>query len=270
MKPEHFGWLHLLNVNLFQLGGAQISAKALLSSLIALLLLLRLTRALNDWLVHRALAGGRVELGTRETAATLIRYVVLVIGIMAIVNAMGIQLSSFTMLAGAVGVGVGFGLQNIISNFISGLIVMVEHPVEPGDHVVVAGVEGDVITIGARATTLLTAQGSLVVVPNQAFITGNVVNWTVHGVGHREILKLRLSGDPGEDEALLIAAVSGVAGVLADPPPRLFIDSIDHAGRDLELQFAVTGDATQRLQLRSAVQRAILDALASHQRELAP
>src|SRR5690606_8559421 len=95
----------------------------------------------------------------------------------AIVQTVGIDLTTFNVLAGALGIGVGFGLQNVVSNFIAGLIIMFERPVKIGDRIVVGGVAGNVIDIGARSTTVLDNDNIAVIVPNAKFITENVINW---------------------------------------------------------------------------------------------
>ena len=170
-----------LDVRLFNLGGNPFTLGSLLGGLIAFVALLVFARWLRRLISERLLGRGHLDVSTRETVSALTQYIVLGIGAVSILNIVGLRLSSFTLLAGAFGVGVGFGLQNIFSNFISGLIVMFERPIKIGDHIVLAGVDGDVAYIGMRATTLRTAQGSLVVVPNQTIITNNVTNWDVIG-----------------------------------------------------------------------------------------
>ncbi len=108
---------------------------------------------------------------------TLARYLMLLIGLLVIVQTAGIDLTTFNVLAGAVGIGVGFGLQNVVSNFIAGIIIMFERPIKIGDRIVVGGVEGNVVEIGARGTTVLNNDNISVIVPNSKFITEDVINW---------------------------------------------------------------------------------------------
>jgi small-conductance mechanosensitive channel len=95
-----------------------------------------------------------------------------------ILQTVGIDLTALSILTGAVGLGIGFGLQNIASNFISGLIILFERPVRIGDRIAVGDVEGDVMRIGARSTTVLTNDNIDIIIPNSKLITENVVNWT--------------------------------------------------------------------------------------------
>jgi small-conductance mechanosensitive channel len=262
-------YLHdALALKLFNVGGAPFTAGHLVAALLALAALLLFSRWLQNWMLRRLLGRGHLSLDTRETAASLTRYLVLTVGVIVILDAVGIRLSSFTVLAGALGVGVGFGLQNIFSNFVSGLMVMFERPVKLGDHIVVSGVEGDVIAIGMRATTLRTAQGNNVIVPNQGFITGNVVNWSRDGTT-AAVLQWRMQGAPAEDEALLLRVLGDNPRVLKAPAPSAYVISADHAGHVMEAHFHVSGDAQGRLRVCSDINRALLEALAKANQALA-
>ena len=94
----------------------------------------------------------------RQAVGTLVRYAITTLGVVVILQAVGIDFSAFTVLAGAVGVGLGFGLQNVASNFVSGLIILFERPIKVGDRIEVGGVSGEVRSIGARATMIVTAE----------------------------------------------------------------------------------------------------------------
>lgn len=258
-----------LDTRLFHIGGSDFTLGSLLAGLIALVVLLVLARALRRWMSQRLLARGHLDASTRETVSALTHYIVLGIGFVTILNAVGIQLSSFTVLAGAFGVGVGFGLQNIFSNFISGLIVMFERPIKIGDHIVLAGVDGDVAHIGMRATTLRTAQGSFVVVPNQAIITNNVTNWDQFGSSAIS-MQFRLAGSLADDQAMLLGVLDANADVLKMPGRTIYVVAVDHAGHLLEIHFSVHGDAVERLAIVSAINTAVRNELTRAGRALAP
>jgi small-conductance mechanosensitive channel len=257
-----------VNFRLFKLGGADFTVGSLITTLAALFLLLIFARWQRRWMYQRVLARGNLDLNTRETVSTLTQYVVVAFGLVVILNSIGVNLSSFTVLAGALGVGVGFGLQNIFSNFISGLIVMFERPVKIGDHVVVSGVEGDVVAIGMRATTLRSAQGSLIIVPNQSFITGNVVNWDQAG-SSAMVLQYRMMGTPSEEEALLLGALGASPEVLKTPAPSVYLAAIDYAGHVMEVHFWLAGDAVQRLKVVGDINKKVLAELALRTQTLA-
>src|SRR5438093_3507122 len=169
--------LDLLDVRLFTLGGTPITIWDLGFIIVALIALFWFTSFQQRWVARRLAGHTHLDEATRQTIGTLVRYFTLVIGFLVIMQAAGINLTTFNVVAGAVGVGVGFGLQNIVSNFISGLIVMFERPVKLGDRIEVGGIEGSVIEIGARATTVLTIDNVVAIIPNQKLITETVKNW---------------------------------------------------------------------------------------------
>lgn len=261
-----------LQIQLFKLGGADFTVGSLVATLAAIVLLFVFAGWLRRWMIQRLLARGHLDASTRATVSSLTQYVVLALGFVLILDSIGVKLSSFTVLAGALGVGVGFGLQNIFSNFISGLIVMFERPVKIGDHVIVAGAEGDVVGIGMRATTLRNAAGNLILVPNQNFITGNVINLvTWDRSGNAEVmLQFRMQGAVPEDEALLLRVLQAEPKVLKQPAPAVFVAAADHAGHVMEVHFWASADPEQRLAAVSRVNQQLLAELQQRGQALAP
>ena len=158
-------------------GETEVTVWSLVYLLVLVLLLMWVARRIQLWLANGPLLQPRLDLGARQAVGTLARYLVLLIGLLAIVQTAGIDLTTFNVLAGAVGIGVGFGLQNVVSNFIAGVIIMFERPIKIGDRIVVDEVEGNVVEIGARGTTVLGNDNIAVIVPNSKFITENVINW---------------------------------------------------------------------------------------------
>jgi small-conductance mechanosensitive channel len=213
---------------LFHIGKTDFTLGQLFAILIGVAMLYIATGVLTRFVTSRLLSYSHVDLSTRYTIAALIRYSVLVAGVMAIMQTAGINLSAFSVLAGAVGVGVGFGLQNIVSNFISGLIVMFERPIKIGDRVELSGIQGNVVRIGARATQIVAADGSVVFMPNQKFITDPVKNWAASA--EYEPLVLNVSTDKTANlrhvATLLGTTVQGHPGVMATPPARVWLTGI--------------------------------------------
>src|SRR5206468_9770341 len=181
-SPRIIQELDRFDVRLFTLGGTPITLWDIGFIVVGLLVLFWFSGFLKRWLDRRLAGHTHLDETTRKTIVSLVRYFTLVIGFMVIMQAAGINLTTFNVVAGAIGVGVGFGLQNIVSNFISGLIVMFERPVKVGGRVEVGGIEGSVVEIGARATTVLTLDNVAAIVPNQKLITETVKNWQ-HGNG---------------------------------------------------------------------------------------
>src|SRR5437868_6670967 len=151
------GWwsdFDVWNAPLFTIGGTPVTLLHLLALMALTIALIVIAARLQRLLANRVLARTHLDASTRELVASIIRYIVLTIGFLVIVQAFGINLTTLNVLAGAVGVGIGFGTQNIIQNWVSGLIVMFERPIRIGDRIQVAGIEGDVTEIGARRTTI--------------------------------------------------------------------------------------------------------------------
>jgi len=261
MEPQQI--LHDLDrfdVRLFTLGGTPITLWDVGFAVVGLIALFWFTAVLQRWLIRRLEGHGHLELGTRQTIASLVRYAVLVIGFLVIMQAAGINLTTFNVLAGAVGVGVGFGLQNIVSNFMSGLIVMFERPVKLGDRVEVGGIEGSVIAIGARATTVLTVDNVAAIVPNQKLITEIVKNWQ-HGAGTWP-LNIAVAAKSGSDVDAVREVMLGVARsnpeVSREPAPTVRLTTLAGGSPVFELRMSTPVGVARQPDLLSSLNFAIM------------
>jgi small-conductance mechanosensitive channel len=255
--------LDRFDVRLFTLGGTPITLWDLGFIVISLIVLLMFTAWLKRWTARRLARYTHLDLGARQTIATLVRYVTLVIGFLVIIQAAGINLTTFNVLAGAVGVGVGFGLQNIASNFISGLIVMFERPVKLGDRVDIGGVEGSVINIGARATTVLTLDDVAAIVPNQKLITETVKNWQ-HGNGTWQVrigVTAKYGNDPAVVREALLAVAAANGDVLKDPAPTVRLATLAGGALAFELRMHTALPVPEQPDLVSALNFALMDEL---------
>lgn len=166
-----------LDVSLLTLGDKPVTLWSVLYVLVWILILFWMARRVQLLLSDKLLLRAGMDAQGRHMVGALVRYLMLLIGLLIIVQTAGIDLTALNVLAGAVGIGVGFGLQNVISNFFAGLIIMFERPIKVGDRIEVDKVEGDVLEIGARSTVVLTNDNIAIIVPNSKFITENVVNW---------------------------------------------------------------------------------------------
>lgn len=202
---------------------AEVTVWSLVYLLTLVMVLLWVARRLRQWLADGPLLRSRLDLGARQSVGTLARYLVLLIGLLAIVQTAGIDLTTFNVLAGAVGIGVGFGLQNVVSNFIAGVIIMFERPIKVGDRIVVDDVEGNVVEIGARGTTVLDNDNIAVIVPNSKFITENVVNWKYNDdkVRFRIPVSVAYGSDARQVERILLELADADEDVLKVPPPAV-------------------------------------------------
>ena len=224
------------NVSLFTLGKTDITVFALIKLLLSALLLWFIAGRFSHWTLGRLLGRTNMQVGQRAAIAGLVHYAVLVFGAVVILQNAGIELTAFAIVGSALGVGVGFGLQNIISNFISGLIVLLERPIEIGDRIEVSGVEGVVREVGARRTTVVTPDQIAILVPNQKFITDNVTNYSYLKQSVR--LRVPVAFAPGQDvrhiETLLLAAAKK-APVLAEPAPQVAVTGMSATATSVEL-----------------------------------
>ena len=219
---------HVRDVLSFGIPGTPLTVGKLVV-LAALLVLLRyLSRRFTRWMVDSFLAHRHLDIGVRQAVGTLARYAIMTVGVVVILQAVGIDLSAFTVLAGAVGVGLGFGLQNVASNFVSGLIILFERPIKVGDRVEVGDVSGEVRRIGARATMVVTAENIAVIVPNAQFISERVTNWSHTGQLTAFLVRVRVSWEADADlvRRLLLEAAAEHPNVLSDPVPEVELQDL--------------------------------------------
>jgi len=262
--------LNALDLRLFMLGTTEITVSSLLKLVIAGWLLMLVAGRLSRRTLDRLLTRTSMNTGQRQAVIGLVHYTVLVVGAMLILQNAGIDLTAFAVVASALGVGIGFGLQNIISNFISGLIIMLERPIQVGDRIELGGVEGVVHGIGARRTTVVTPDSTTILVPNQRFITDNVTNYVFL---HRQV-RLRVpvtvahNVDVRQVERLLLDAAKG-AEVNAEPKPQVALTSLGGATIGFELWVWYDGQQFAKQQVLSRLYFSISDALKAHDVRLA-
>ena len=160
------------------LGGTEISITFLLYLVLSVLIVLYVAKKAKQVLVNRILSRTKLDVGVTQSIGTIVRYLIIVLGMIIIFQSAGLDLTALSFLAGAVGVGIGFGLQNIFSNFISGIIILFERPIKVGDRVQVEEISGDVVRIAARATTIITNDNISIIIPNAEFVSNRVINWS--------------------------------------------------------------------------------------------
>jgi small-conductance mechanosensitive channel len=252
-----------LGAGLFTIGGARFSLLSVVYLAALLFLLFYISGKLRWWISHRLLSRSGMHVGQRLAIGTIARYIVLVMGFLVIIQTAGIDLTTLNVLAGALGIGMGFGLQNIVGNFISGLIILAERPIKIGDRIEVGGVEGDVSHIGARSTTVVTNDNIIIVIPNSKIVSENTVNWSHNDdkVRFRIPLSVAYGSDPRLVERLLVETAGNVPDVLGDPQPSVRFMGFGDSGLLFELR-AWTDTLTHRKGLLvSKINFAIHDAL---------
>jgi potassium efflux system protein len=210
----------------------EISLSVLLLTIVVIVITLLVTKHLPPLLNVLLLEWTRVTAGTRYAAGMLLQYLVIGVGLSSALAMLGFQWSKVQWLVAALGVGIGFGLQEIVANFISGLIVLFERPIRVGDIINASGLDGTVVNINPRATVIETFDGKEVMIPNKELITGTVTNWSLSSTRLRIVVPVGIAY--GSDVEDAIARLKRIADahpdVLADPVPFItFEDFGDNA-----------------------------------------
>jgi potassium-dependent mechanosensitive channel len=203
-----------------------VTIGALLASILVFGIGYAAARLFQGWLDARVLLPAGISGGVRNSIRTGIGYTGIVIAALAALSYAGFNLSSIAIIAGALSVGIGFGLQNLVNNFISGLILLVERPISVGDLVVVGGEEGCVRKISVRSTELETFDGANVLFPNSYFISEKVKNWTFRNKVRRVAIPIGVAygSDPRQVQAVLLTVAGGNPEVLKTPEPVVTLD----------------------------------------------
>jgi potassium-dependent mechanosensitive channel len=195
---------------------------------------------------------------------TTVYYAILLLGFFFALGMARVDINRFTLLAGAFGVGVGFGLQNIVNNFISGLILLFERPMHPGDTVEVGGVSGVVKHIGIRSSTIATYDGADAIIPNATLISEKLMNWTLTNPWRRTDIKIGIAYGSDLQRAIqiLLTVAASDPSVLTEPAPAVVFQGFGESALNFELRVwtLVRSNVDTRSQLSIAVFRALSEA----------
>lgn len=228
----------VLHYRLFELNKTPVTFSSILMFLLVLLIFFILSRILNRGVLKRVLGRFHVEEGTRYTLIRISHYLVMIVGTVVAFQFVGVNLGGLAVIFGLLSVGIGFGLQNVTSNFISGLILLLERPIKVGDRITVGGTEGDVTAINMRATTIQSLENISIIVPNSEFVSSKVTNWS-YGES-----RVRLSIDVGvsynSDLDTVLKALTEVADdhpkVLRYPAPDVLFVSFGDSSWNMRLR----------------------------------
>jgi potassium efflux system protein len=200
--------------------------------------------------------------GVPGAISKISHYIIVGLGILIAFTAAGIDISNLTLVVGALGVGIGFGLQNIVNNFVSGLVLIFERPVKVGDTIEVEPLIGTVRHIGIRASTVRTFEGAEVIVPNGDLISGRVVNWTLSDQQRRVDVNAGVAygSDPNRVIEILLEAASQHPKVLKHPEPFVLFKGFGESSLDFTLRFW-TPEFAEWLNVQSDVTLAVHDGL---------
>lgn len=242
----------------FQTGTQRLTLGLLLVSAGILYLSFLFSWIIQKMLMHIVLVKKVAEQGIRYSITRLIHYIIVFIGFLIAISVIGLDVTKLTIMISALGVGIGFGMQGIVNNFISGLILLFERPIRVGDTIEINGKWSEIKRIGLRATTVQTYEQADVIIPNADLIANNVINWTLTNRLIRASIPVGVAY--GSDVALvmktLIASAASNTKVAQRTPPQVFFRSFGASSLDFELRVWVI-DADYRLQVVSELNQEI-------------
>jgi small-conductance mechanosensitive channel len=243
-------------------GNVTITLSAMLAALAVVALTWLVTKLVRFVLDHELLPRLDLRTGVPVAISTIVGYVLVVTGAILAMAALGIDLTKVTLLAGALGIGVGLGLQTVVNNFASGLILMLERPINVGDQIDLGGVVGEVKRIGVRSSTIRTFQGAEVIVPNADLASKQVTNWTLSDRARRYEIDVSVAygSDPQRVLRLLEAAAADVPEVQKVPAPRALFTGFGDSSLDFRL-FAWVESVDVGLQAQNGLRMVVLRAL---------
>ena len=261
-------WLAIITSYLtdgFQIGTLNITPTRLATALLAFAVTLHLSRYIKNHVVPHGLKYTKLDRGAREAVASLAGYLGIIIAILIALSITGVKMQSIAIIAGALSVGIGFGLQNIVNNFISGLILLFERPIRRGDWIVTGDTEGYVKSINIRSTQIETFDRADVIVPNSELITAKVTNWMLRDPFGRILIPIGVSYDADVEKAyniLLDIALNHPMVVKKHrqmSEPKVLFRKFGDSALELELRCFIK-DIDQRLNVISELNFAIVAA----------
>jgi len=223
------------------IGNVTISIGGIISFLFILIVTFLIARLIKELINDQIIPAQKAARGLPNAFSMVIRYMVVTLGVYVALSAVGINLSEFGLMAGALGVGLGFGLQNILHNLVSGLIVSFERPIHVGDTVEVANIMGIVTEIGVRSSKIRTFQGSEVILPNGDLLSKQVINWTLSDQKRRLEVSVRSSfnADPHEVLELLNKVLAANENILKEPAPMTLFEGYGDSALNFKVLFWV-------------------------------
>jgi small-conductance mechanosensitive channel len=230
----------------FTLGGTEFTALGALKGVVLAIVFLQAAVILSRFATNRINAMGDVSPSVQALLSKTIKVVLFTVAILLAMSSVGIDLTSLAIFSSALGVGIGFGLQTIISNYVAGVILLMDRSIKPGDTIEVGGVFGVVRGVFGRYVSVLTRDGKEYLIPNEQFVTNEVINWTYSDTNIR--LKIPVGISYGSDVAkamhLMEESVKGLRRILNSPKPQAMLIGFGDSSVNLELR-AWIADANQ-------------------------
>lgn len=244
------------------LGSASFTIGNVLLFFFVIWLSIIISRIIKILLVEDIFTKINMAKGLPHTIAIMVRYAIITVGVLLAISAVGMPLSSLTVLAGAFGIGIGFGLQSIFNNIVSGFILLFERPIQIGDTIEVGSLIGTVKSIGIRASNIRTFDGADIIVPNGELVSNQVVNWTLSDQQRRiEVLAgVAYGSDPHKVKELFEKVLAEHKDILKDPAPNVYFQGLGNSSLDFRLLFW-TPSFTEWLRIKSEIVFGVHDIL---------
>lgn len=267
---EFFNYVRdILNFQLFKVSDAPVTVASVLIFLLLLTVFIVIAafarRALNRRIFRRL----KMDSGTSYTLSRITQYIIITIGVLISFNFVGINLSSLAVIFGLLSVGIGFGLQNVTANFISGLIILFERPISIGDRVMVNDIEGDVMEINIRSTMVRTVNSISIVVPNSEFVSKDVINYSHGDPTYR--LDINVGVSYGSDLDTVLKALKEVAdaneSVMRKPEPEVHLIEFGESSWNMQLRTWIP-DVKQYPRIRNEINQSIIRTFKKHDIEI--
>ncbi|MBY0516489.1 MAG: mechanosensitive ion channel [Bacteriovoracaceae bacterium] len=231
-------FIFILKEPIFQINGTKISIFSFVISISLFLITVKVARYIAK-ATNAALEKKEVDSGLRNSIEKFVRYIIITLGMLFSLDNLGISINSLAALSAVLMVGIGFGLQNITQNFISGIILLIERPVKVGDIIQVGETSGRIVDIHVRSTMIQTRDDVTIMVPNSKLLSEDVINDSYTGERIRQHVKVGVaySSDVNKVMSLLVQAASMHPTVLQDPPPIAIFENFGESSLDFDLRF---------------------------------
>ncbi len=261
--PQVYAWL---TQPMFTLGDATLSPASVLKFLVFLAAVLWLGFALRRGLKTRVFPRFQVDAAVSDALGSMAAWAIIALGLLVGLQTLGVRLATLNVIFGALGLGIGFGLQPIASNFIAGIIILIERPIQIGDRIQIRELHGRVTQIKFRATEVVTNDAISVIVPNSEFISQQVINWSRGGnrIRVRVPVHVAYGSDPETVRRALLEAAAGLEVVLEEPKPEVRLTAFGESAMNFELLGWTTDLLQRRGAFISSLNFAIYDSLARH------
>jgi len=253
--------IQLLDEMHFRVGSLDVSAWKIMAGIIAFTLTLWVGMAIARIAETQIQLIPRLSATLKVLIVKIVRIVLITVAVITAIGSIGIDLSAFAFLGGAIGIGLGFGLQKVVSNFVSGIILLMDNSIKPGDVIEIEGTYGWINNLRARYASVITRDGTEHLIPNEDLITQRVINWSFTDNLVRVRVKIGVSygSDPHECIKLILEAANSVERILKDPAPRCLLDGFGDSSVDLELRIWISDPSNGVGGVRSEVLLKIWD-----------